>query len=337
MRSSRGRRALAWLGAAVLIWAWPSSAGAQQQARGFDLERLYTSAPGGGWFVMDTLDMHGGLGGVVSAVVSYARDPLRVTDGHQTLAVVSDESFLQLGFAATYDRFRLYVTFDSPLTLQGNSGTVGGYSFTAPSVDPSSAPDAISHGRVGFDARVVGDHASSFRLGLGAQVWIPGGAPGSLRDNYLSDGPPSESFGAYGAMTRALFAGDIGAFTYAGHLGLNLRSLDDAPTPGSPRGSEVLFGAAAGARVAMCATCSEALVIGPEVYGATAMETLFGPDTTALEALLSGRLEGTAERGPQLRFKLGAGGGLDARFGAPAWRVVLGIELFDRAGRSQGR
>jgi len=329
MRSSR---ALA-CAAAVLTAALPASAQAQQQAQGFDLERLYTSAPGAGWFVMDTLDMHGDLGGAVSAITSYAHDPLRITDGHQTLAVVSDEAFLQLGLAGTYDRFRVYATFDSPLLVHGNSGSIGGYSFNGPSVDLGSAPDAISNGRVGFDTRLLGSHDSAFRFGFGVQLWFPGGAPGALTTNYLSDGPPSGSLGAYNAMARVLFAGDVGIFTYAGQVGFNLRTVDDSPTPGSPRGSEALFGGAGGVRLPICATCDELLVLGPEVYGETAVRSFFGPDTTALEALLSGRVEGTAERGPKLRFKLGVGGGLDARFGAPEWRAVFGIELFDRHSR----
>jgi len=319
--------------AALLAIVWPSSAKGQQKAQGFDLERLYTSAPGGGWFVMDTLDMHGGLGGAVDLVTSYARNPLRVTDGHQHLAVVSDEAFMQLGFAATYDRFRLYATFDTPLTVQGNGGTVGGYTFTAPSVDLGSSPDAISHGRLGFDARIFGGPASAFRLGLGAQLWIPGGALGALRDNYLSDGPPGQSFGAYSAMTRVLVAGDVGAFTYAGHVGFNLRTLDDSPTPGSPQGSEALFGVAGGAKLSTCDACNRALIVGPEIFGVTAIRSFFGTETTALEGLLSGRLEGTADDKPQLRVKLGVGGGLNPHFGAPEARFVLGVELFEHSSK----
>ena len=133
--------------------------------------------------------MHGSLGGAASLVTSYARNPLRVTDGSTHLAVVSDEAVLQLGFAATYDRFRAYVSFDSPLTVRGDSGTVGGYTFTAPREDPNSrygadpeaTPDAISHGRAGFDARLLGGPTSPFRLGLGAQLFFPGGGPGSTR------------------------------------------------------------------------------------------------------------------------------------------------------------
>ncbi|AKV04421.1 outer membrane protein OmpA [Labilithrix luteola] len=314
---------------ALMMSVWTSSANAQQMAQGFELERLYTSAPGASWFVMDSLDMHGGLGGAASMIVSYARNPLRVSDGTQHLTVVSDAAFLELGCAATYDRFRLYASFASPLTVQGNSGTVGGYTFTAPSVDPSSAPDAAFHARVGFDARIVGDHASSFRMGLGAQFWIPGGSPGSLRENYLSDGPPSDSLGAYNAMARVLFAGDIGLLTYAGHLGFHLRPLDDSPTPESPRGSEGLFGAAAGVKVSPWAGQRVRLVLGPEVFGTTALRSFLGAHTTGIEALATVRIEGTSDDAPQLRFRVGAGGGLDPHFGAPESRVVLGIELFE--------
>jgi hypothetical protein len=331
MRSSRFRPVLAWLGAGAVLVAgvWSASAEAQQQAQGFDLERLYTSAPGGGWFVMDTLDMRGGLGGAVNMVTSYARNPLRITDGSQHLAVVSDEAFLELGAAATYDRFRLYFSFDSPLTVQGNGGTLGGYAFTAPSVDLASSPDAVSHARAGFDARILGDPTSAFRLGFGAQLWFPGGAPGALRSTYLSDGPPSDSLGAYNAMVRVLFAGDVNWFTYAGHLGVHLRALDDSPTPGSPQGSELLFGVAGGVKAPVLGGGSTALVVGPEVYGASAFRSFLSTTGTALEGLLSARLEGTAE-GPQLRLKLGTGAGLNQHFGAPEWRLVLGVELFDR-------
>jgi hypothetical protein len=78
-----------------------------------------------------------------------------------------------------------------------------------------------------------------------------------------------------------------------------------------------------------------ALVIGPEFYGATAFRSPFHTGATGFEGLLGGRLEGTAESGGQLRLRLGAGAGLDPHFGAPEWRVLVGVELFDRgAGKS---
>jgi hypothetical protein len=71
------------------------------------------------------------------------------------------------------------------------------------------------------------------------------------------------------------------------------------------------------------------LVVGPEVFGETAFRSVFGSSATGVEGLLTGRIEGTANDGGQIRVKFGAGAGLDARFGAPEWRMVLAVELFD--------
>jgi OOP family OmpA-OmpF porin len=301
------------------------------QAQGFAVERLYTSAPGGGWVVMDDLNLYGGLGGVAALTTGYSHDALRIPDGSQPLPVVSDQAFADFGFAATYDRFRLYVNFDMPLLVEGQSGTVGNYQFTAPTaaspspdptphfVDITENPDTLSDARVGLDARILGAPGAPFRLGASAQLYIPS----AERSEYLTDD-------TYRAMFRALFAGDIGPFTYAGQLGVHVRPLDDSPTPQSPEGSELLFGGAAGAKVPV-GTGAMQVVVGPEVFGATAFKSLFGKETTALEGLLSGRLEGTGGDGAQLRVKLGVGLGINDAFGAPEWRAVIGVEVFDHS------
>src|SRR5579864_6185767 len=101
---------------AFLAWSvWSSNAEAQQPPQGFAVERFYPSAPGGGWMVMDDLDMHGGLGGVIAISSGYARRPLQVatSDGSQRLDVVSDQAFADVGFAVTYDRYRLSLDLDS--------------------------------------------------------------------------------------------------------------------------------------------------------------------------------------------------------------------------------
>jgi len=280
--------------------------------------------------VMDALDMRGGLGGVISLTTEYAHDPLRVTaaDGTQHLAVVSDLALADFGFAATYDRFRLYLNLDWVLDVSGNSGTVGGYQFTAPTtgveftpsgVNPSTAPDAFADGRVGFDARLLGTARSPLRLGASAQLFIP--SPNTVRSEYVTDG-------TFRGMVRVLFAGDVGLLGCAGQVGVHIRPLDDAPTPGSPQGSELLFGLATGPRFEVGSTKQMALVVGPELFGETALRSFFG-SATGVEALMSGRLEGTADDGGQIRVKLGVGGGIDARFGTPEWRAVVGVEVFD--------
>jgi hypothetical protein len=328
MRSSErpaGRRRLHRIGATCFaaltaVAAWSTGARAQEQAEGFGVERLYLSAPGAGWFVMDTLDMRGGLGGVAALTLGYAHDPLRIktSDGSQHLAVVSDEAFANFGFAATYDRWRLYLNFNVPLVIEGQSGIVGNYQFTAPAVNPGVNPDTLSDARIGFEGRLFGDAASPFRMGVDAQLFVPNGE----RAEYDTDD-------SYRAMARILVAGDVGLLTYAGHLGVHVRPLDDSPTPGSPQGSELLFGAAAGAKMFVSQSRDTALVVGPELFGATAFQSFLASGGTALEGLLSARVEGTRDDEPQLRLKVGVGAGIDPRFGAPEWRAVIGIELFD--------
>jgi OmpA-OmpF porin, OOP family len=220
------------------------------------------------------------------------------------------------GFAATYDRFRLYLDMSAPLVTTGQSGAVGDYQFSAPSDGLGSTPDSLSDGRLGVDARILGGPRSPFRLGIGAQLLFPTGK----RTDYDSDG-------TWRSMLRILAAGDVGHLTYAGQLGVHIRPLDDAPTPGSPAGSELLFGAAVGSRFRVGK--SSAIVVGPEVFGASAFSSLFGSTKTEVEGLFTGRLEGTRDDGPQLRLKVGTGAGLDAQFGAPEWRVLFGIEIFD--------
>ncbi len=292
---------------------------AQTPAQGYAVERLYLSAPGAGWFVMDALDMHGRLGGAMALTLGYANDPLKVESGGQKLTLVSDFAFADVGLAVTYDRFRLHAGVAAPLVSSGQTGTVGGYAFTGPTADLASTPDSLTDARLGVDVRLLGAHDGPFRLGAGAQLDLPTGK----RVEYDSDG-------TYRAMLRALVAGDVGWFTYAGQLGVHVRPLDDGPTPGSPRGSELLFGAAAGLRVRDERWLHLAVVLGPEIYGASSLSTPFGAATTSLEGLLSVRAEDANVRGINVRVKLGGGVGLATELGAPAWRLVMGLEVFGR-------
>jgi len=240
MPSSRQPPALALaIAAFVAVGAFPKGAQADATTpQGFAVERFYPSAPGGGWFVMDALDMHGNLGGAMAFTSGYALKPLRVTDGSRTLPVVEDEAVADFGFAATYDRFRLYLDLQMPFLIAGQGGPVGNYWFVHPAVDLGSNPDTLADARIGFDARLYGSPTGAFRLGAGAQLLLPSGR----RSDYDTDG-------TYRAMLRVLAAGDVGWFTYAGQVGVHVRPLDDAPIPGSPQGSELLFGVAAGAKL----------------------------------------------------------------------------------------
>jgi hypothetical protein len=267
---------------------------------------------------MDALDMRGTLGGAMALTLGYAHNPLRVIESGQNLAVVSDQVLADFGFAVTYGRFRLTLNMDMPLVLTGQSGTVGGYAFSAPSVNPGATPDTLSDYRIGFDARILGHPGGGFRLGASAQLIIPNGR----RADFDTDD-------TFRSMLRALLAGDLGRYSYAGQLGVHIRPLDDSAIPGSPRGSELLFGAAGGAKVSARSNTDWAIVLGPEIYGATAFHSVFATNATALEGLLSCRLEGTRADKAQMRLKLGVGAGINQQFGAPEWRFLVGVELFN--------
>jgi hypothetical protein len=316
MRSSSRRL----LGVALLAaLTAPAARASAQQARGFALERFYPSPAGAGWFVMDDLDLRGGLGGAMALTAGYARNPLRLDDGLQQLAVVSSQAFANFGLAATYDRWRVYLDVRMPLAIEGQSGTIGGAVYTAPRVTLASNPDTLSDPRLGVEARFYGAPGGRLRLGASAELIAPNGE----RSDYDTDG-------TFRAMLRALAAGDVGRFRYAGQLGVHLRPLDEGGIPGSPRGSELLFGAAGGAQLHAWGGGALAFILGPELSGATAFGALFGSTTTAFEGILTGRLEGTAPHGQALRLRLGAGGGINQDFGAPEWRILVTIETFNR-------
>jgi hypothetical protein len=133
-------------------------------------------------------------------------------------------------------------------------------------------------------------------------------------------------------MFRFLLAGDSGAFSYAGQLGVHVRPLNDAPAPGSPNGSEFLFGGSAGRKFPL--STSWAVIAGPEIFGETALNSFFSSQQTGLEGLITGRFESTGP-GRQLRIKVGLGHGLVQHFGSPEWRVLAAVELFgQRPGRA---
>jgi hypothetical protein len=289
---------------------------AQTPVQGFAVDRFYPSAPGAGWFLVDSLDMHGGLGGAMSFTARYAHDAL-VIDRSSTdrLPVVTDAALGQVAGTITWWRLRFSLSFDFPFAMKGQTGSARGYDYTAPDLDLGSHPDTISDLRVGADARLLGGPQDRFRLGLGAQLWIPSG----LREDYLTDG-------TFRGMVRALFAGDVGWFAYAGHLGVHIRPLDENGVPGAPHGSELLFAVAGGPKFAV--GDGFRIVVGPEVSGATAFHAFFHSDATSAEALLSARFEGARESGAQLRVKLGGGLGLNTGSQTAEWRLVAQVEIF---------
>jgi hypothetical protein len=289
---------------------WPEAAFAQQtrDVPGFASERLYLAAPGSTWFTMEDLSWPRAPSAAASLTLGHAHRPLEV----QGLAVVRHQTFADFGLAVAFDRFQLHAHFSSPVYVAGQSGAVGDFRYTAPSANLEHNPDTISDAQVGFAARLLGDPQGPLRAGASAQLIFPSGS----RADYSTDG-------SYRGAFRLLFAGDGDRFSWAGHAGVHLRPLDE-PYPGSPRGSEALFGVAGGARFPFS---RGSFLVGPELSGATAFQSFFGSDTTALEGLLTARFEGPGPAGARLGLKAGAGAGLHPEFGAPRWRAVIGIEL----------
>jgi hypothetical protein len=289
-------------------------ADAQQPSQGFAVERFYPSAPGGGWFIMDDVNIGGGLGGAISLNTGYSRNPFVVTGsgGTQRLMLVANEAFVDVGVAVTYDRYRVYLNLPVPLLVAGNSGAVGALQVTAPSLNIAQNPDTISDSRIGFDLRLLGNPGDSFRLGAGAQIVIPSGN----RADYVTDG-------RYRGMLRVLPAGDVGRFSYAGQFGVHIRPSEGLSLPGNPNGNELLFGVSGGRKFSVRSRW--AVVVGPEFFGETAVRSSSNAQT-GLEGLLTGRLERTGDK-PHLRLKVGIGHGIVQHFGAPEWRILAGVEF----------
>lgn len=310
-------RASAGAAFAVCLTAWPQGANAQPQPTGFSLERFYPSAPGAGWFVMDDLNIAGGVGGAIDITSGYARNPLVVPNSISTqgFTLVSNEAFVNIGAAATYDRYRVYVNFPIPYLVTGSSGMFGPYQLGAPAVTAGTNPDTVADPRLGFDARLFGEPGSFLRLGASAQLIFPSGT----RADYTTDA-------RYRAMFRFLAAGDSGPWSYAGQLGVHVRPLIDTLVPGGPDGSEFLFGAGGGRKVPL--NNGWAFVVGPEIFGETAFRAFFC-GATDVEGLMTARWERTGQ-GRNLRMKLGIGHGIVQRFGAPEWRVLAGVEFYGR-------
>ena len=95
-------------------------------------------------------------------------------------------------------------------------------------------------------------------------------------------------------------------------------------------GNELLFGVSAGRKFSL--RSGWAAVVGPEFFGETAIHS-FSNGRTGFEGLLTGRLERMSDR-PHLRFKAGIGHGIVQHFGAPEWRVLVGLELISQRPKS---
>lgn len=278
-----------------------------QSAEGFKLDRFTPSERGSQWFALDSLDLQGNGRVAFGTVGTWARNPLVIRDarGNVITPIVEDQLIIHAGANVILeDRFRIGVNLPVGAYQTGERGQVAGSSL------PPPQGTAIGDARLSADARIVGTYRGPFTSSLGLEVTAPTGN----RDAYMSDE-------VFGVTPRALAAGRIGLFDYAGRLGVNLRPVGHTYA-GTEAGSSIVFGAAAGATLA-----SERVHLGAELFGSTAIgDAAFGSRSTPLELLFGGH----ARVLDDVLVGLGIGPGLTRGDGSPELRGLASVQWAPR-------
>jgi OOP family OmpA-OmpF porin len=279
-----------------------------QSAPGFQADRFNPSERGSEWFALDTLDLRGDLRPAVGAVGEWATGVYRLKnrDGsyNSNAGVVDQQMFVHVGASLVLgDWIRLGVNVPLNVMDNGtNSKDASGNTVFAPS-NPG-----VGDVRLGADFRILGKYASPFELALGGQYFIPSGQQSDFTGDGLSHG-----------LVRLQAAGEAGVFAYALNLGYQFRAHETF-IDGSAYGSGLVYGAAAGLRVA-----DRHLLVGPEIYGeanTAANGYFFARESSPLEALLG--LHYTI--GEDWRVGAAGGPGITHDLGSPTARVILSFE-----------
>ncbi|MBI5534993.1 MAG: OmpA family protein [Deltaproteobacteria bacterium] len=306
----RPARLLASAFSCSILFLAASAANAQEQ-KGFNLDRFEPSERGSDWFALESLDLRGHVRPAFGVVGDYGYKPLVLYDlnDNERAAIVRHSMIAHIGGSLVlWDRLRLGVSYPLAITQSGDNSTatINGVNSTY------KAPSGTASGdlRLGVDLRLLGTYGGPFTAAFGAQLWAPTGS----RDNYMSDGKVR-------VQPRFTAAGDIGAFAYAGKLGVNIRPQTDKVAD-SPMGSEIAFAASAGIRAV-----DKKLLIGPEIFGSTVFtesDAFLKKRTTPFEVLFGAHYQPAAD----WRIGAGVGPGLTRGFGSPELRVVASIEFF---------
>jgi outer membrane protein OmpA-like peptidoglycan-associated protein len=294
-----------WLWAVTVTLTFAGLArDARAQAQGFAVDPFDPSERGSDWFSVESLDLRGKVRPAIGVVMDGAYRPLVIdSDGKLEESVIRNQIVGNVGASLVlWDRLRLGFNLPVAVFQDGHQGVIGGVTY-APPKSPS-----VGDLRFGTDLRLAGTYGDPFMLAIGARVYVPTGQ----RDNYTGDG-------SVRIDGRLEAAGDLGVFTYAARAGAEYRGLDDT-LAGTPLGSQVLFGAAMGLRLA-----NRAFVIGPEVYGSTnvgASGAFFAKTSTPVDGILGAHLTFLRD------FRIGAGGGtgLTRGIGSPEVRWLASLE-----------
>ncbi len=275
--------------------------------RGFALDRFDPSERGSDWFSAESLDLRGHMRPALGLVGDWAYKPLVVYDrrtGDEVSALVENQLYAHVGGnLVLWDRLRLGVSLPIGLVLNGEQSSLRGTTV--------SANDGANIGdlRIGADARLAGEYGGVFTAAAGVHLFAPTGS----RESFTGDGKVR-------IVPRLMAAGDVGMLTYAGRLGLQIRTQNEN-FGGEPFGSEVTFAVAGGARL-----LNRKLTVGPELFGSTVVsdsgDGLFKKTTTPFELLMGAHYQFL----PAWRAGAGVGPGLTRGYGAPQLRVVASIE-----------
>jgi OmpA-OmpF porin, OOP family len=274
-------------------------------SNGFLVDRFNPSERGSEWFALDTLDLRGAFRPAIGVVGEYADKPfvLYNADGSTRADVVKDQLTLHVGASLViFDRVRMGLNLPFTVVNDGTGATsLRGNQFLAPT------KPAASDFRVGLDIRLLGEYGSPFTLALGGQFFVPAGTANQYTSDNLSHG-----------IVRLAAAGESGVFVWALNLGYHVRAQQTF-VDGNPYGNAVVYGAAAGVRVA-----DRHLVVGPEIYGeaVTTNDGFFKAGSTPVEAILGAHYT----IGEDWRIGAGAGPGLTHDLGSPEVRVLGSIE-----------
>jgi len=274
------------------------------QSTGFALNRFDPSDRGSDWFSTDSLDLRGSNRLGIGVVGDWAYKPLVLYDANneETLPLVEHQVFAHIGISyIVIDRLRFAVNVPIMALNKGNS-------------EPSVAFDlsegaGIGDVRLGVDLRLLGEYGDAFTAALGVQVHLPSGK----RSAFAGDGKPR-------VVPRLMIAGNAAGFVYSARIGTNIRTQTES-FQGEPFGTELAFGAAAGASLA-----DNKLVIGPEIYGTTVLKdgAAFERKSTPFEVIGGGHYKVS----DSWRIGLGVGPGLTRGFGAPTLRVLASLEYY---------
>lgn len=270
------------------------------------LDRYDPAPPGDALLWLPDATIGGNAELAAGARLSYARLPLVLETSAGSERIVTHQMIAHALVAAELAR-RFELSIDAPFVVSQDGA--GGSRFEAPS---GAAPGDL---RLGARTKLVEARGVLPAGALELELWLPTGG-----GDYASS--PSARHGA------ALVVGaDLDGWLWRARMGA--RHREDQTEAAGTFGSEVHAGVGVGIGW-------QQALFGLELVGATGVESSaswLSEGATHLEALLSAKYR----VGP-LAAVVGAGPGLSAGAGTPAYRVVAGIDLaFELVPPSEGR